>query len=335
MNSFGILYTLKNGNEPRAGGSLTAELHTNYWKIPLKHGKYERFVDLGIYINDVARDVSTISFYLPFKITKSDISDLGNKLKDSNLLCTLFNGEYSIQNIANSPSYYSVKSRNDDHRTFWLYILGDNNFEIKEVSPIGCLVNVKILSLPKIDVGIRPADNEKPKKRNLYFRFRIRNIPNNCFFYEESISNDFLQSAFSKTEMIDFRVNEIREIDPKALEYITKDKNFVMFNKIHFYFVGSSEEEQIVGASDYNDCRILNQEKWNPYIDESVTTRHLMAYHWKWKGENGQTHQKYNVFVKTIYKSIQGWSVLKYCGVVFFINLLAAAAWCFISFLFF
>ena len=41
---------------------------------------------------------------------------------------------------------------------------------------------------------------------------------------KENISNDFLQSAFSKTEMIDFRINEVREMNPKVFEEITKEK---------------------------------------------------------------------------------------------------------------
>lgn len=120
---------------------------------------------------------------------------------------------------------------------FWLYVLGENNFKVSDIKPNGSIVNVQILSTPKKNGGIQPASNDKKPKRNLYFRFRVEDIPENSIFYEENISNDFLQSAFSKTEMIDFRINEVREMNPKAYEEITKDKTFLPFSKIHFFLL--------------------------------------------------------------------------------------------------
>lgn len=66
--------------------------------------------------------------------------------------------------------------------------------------------------------------------------------------------------------MIDFRINEAREISPKVYEEITKDKTFLPFSKIHFFFVGSSEDEQIVGNTNFKDCRLLDYERWQSYI---------------------------------------------------------------------
>ena len=60
MNSIGILYTLRNSSEP-SKNNVSAELHVNYWKVPIRNGAYKRFLDFGIFINDVARDVSANS----------------------------------------------------------------------------------------------------------------------------------------------------------------------------------------------------------------------------------------------------------------------------------
>ena len=210
-----------------------------------------------------------------------------------------------------------------------MYVLGENNFKVSDIKPNGSIVNVQILSTPKKNGGIQPASNEKKPKRNLYFRFRVEDIPENSIFYEENISNDFLQSAFSKTEMIDFRINEVREMNPKAYEEITKDKTFLPFNKIHFFFVGSSEDEQIAGNTDYKDCRLLNYDRWQAYIGDNYdNTRKLIAYHWCWKGDaNAQTSDRYSIFIKTVYKSIKWKTILKYCSVVFGLSLISAIVW--------
>ena len=45
MNSIGILYALNNSSEPRQM-NVSAELHVNYWKVPVSNGSYKRFLDL-------------------------------------------------------------------------------------------------------------------------------------------------------------------------------------------------------------------------------------------------------------------------------------------------
>lgn len=157
----------------------------------------------------------------------------------------------------------------------------------------------------------------------------MEDIPIDSIYYEENISNDFLQNAFSKTEMIDFRINEVREMNPKAYEEITKDKNFLPFRKIHFFFVGSSEDEQIAGNTDYKDCRLLNYERWHNYLgDDYDNNRKLIAYHWCWKGDADEDiRNRYSIFVKTVYKSINKYIIFKYCGVVVGLSVLAAFIW--------
>lgn len=330
MNSIGILYTLKKSSEPRKI-NVSAELHVNYWKVPIGKGAYRRFLDFGIFINEVAQDISSVSFYFPFKVESTFLKDLGESLSNSELLCTLFNNDYVVRNINGSPSYFCISpSQNSGNaHPFWLYILGENNFKVTEIKPYGSIVNVQILSTPKKNGGIQPAANDKKPKRNLYFRFRVADIPVDSILYEENISNDFLQSAFSKTEMIDFRINEVREMNPKVYEEITKDKSFLPFSKIHFFFVGSSEDEQIAGNTNYKDCRLLNQERWDSYVGKDYDNkRKLIAYHWCWKGDNQvPTRDRYSIFIKTVYKSIKWRTVLKYCSVVFGLSLLAAITW--------
>ena len=328
MNSIGIFYKLRDTATPRGTtDKITADLHINYWRIPEKHGKYKKFLDFGILLNERARDLQSISFYFPFKISKNSVSDLGGAIKDSEMLCSLFNDEYTIRNIPNSPSYYYVHASNGGNKSFWLYLLGENNFSIDTDIPNGSLLVIKILSIPKENGGIQNVGETTQPKRNLYFRFRISDIPENVLSFEEKISNDFLQSAFSKTEMVDFRVNEVREMSPKAYEAVSKMGNMLEFSKIHFFFIGSSQDEQVVGVSNFKDCRLLNPERWNRYISEEKNTRNLIAYHWKWQPDNKDiqnTKKRYNIFVKTVYKSIRWWTVIKYTGFLLIISMLAS-----------
>ena len=68
MNSIAILYSMKKSNAPRIGEGINAELHINYWKIPKESGNYQRFIDFGIMINDVAQDIHSVLFLFSFFI---------------------------------------------------------------------------------------------------------------------------------------------------------------------------------------------------------------------------------------------------------------------------
>ena len=330
MNSIAILYSMKKSNAPRIGEGINAELHINYWKIPKESGNYQRFIDFGIMINDVAQDIHSVYFYFPFSFDTDCLEDLGGKLKESELLCTLFNGDYIIRNIPKSPSYYDVTPQNTDRSPFWLYELGKSNFEVEQLSSNkGVLLKIQIKSIPKNSIGIQPKTNESGKsKHNLYFRFRINRLPQGAPFYEEEISNDFFQSAFSKTEMLDFRLNEIRELDKKVYEEIIDSRNFLQFSKIHFFFIGSSEDEKVVGNTDYCDCRLLDSERWKPYLqDINLHDRKCIAYHWTYRSNCNMHLIKCNIFLRTVYKSINKGKICKYCGVIILLSFLASALW--------
>lgn len=316
---------MKASGTPRANNKVTAELHINYWKVPKSGGDYHRFLDFGIMINQVAHEIDSIFFYFPFKVEDTDIADLGSKLKDSNLLCTLFNMDMQVQNISASPSYSMVTPvRNSDRHSFWLYELGKTNFQTSAVKSGGTLLSIKIKSQPKSGNQINQA-NTDTLKRNLYFRFRVNNLPQNSIFSEEPISNDFIQSAFSRTEMMDLRINEIREMDKKVFEDITEGRNFLRFSKFHFFFVGSSEDEKIEGNTSYKDCRLIDSNRWRPYMNGySNENKKCIAYHWKKVQEDdSKPIIKCNVFLRTIYSSINKLRICKYCGVVIILNILA------------
>lgn len=324
MNSIGILYTMKASSKPR-DKRVTAELHVNYWKVPKKGGDYNRFLDFGVMINQVAHEIDSFFFYFPFSVNATDITDLGEKLRDSNLLCTLFNMDMQVQNINSSPSYSLVnpKRGNNERHSFWLYELGSSNFQVQELKSGGILLGIKIKAQPKGNQINK--ENTDTINRNLYFRFRVNNLPQNSIFSEEPISNDFIQSAFSRTEMMDLRINEIREMDKKVFEDITEGRNFLNFTKFHFFFVGSSEDERIEGNTSYKDCRLIDSNRWNAYMNGYTNSnKKCIAYHWKKTPDAGfDSFTRCNVFLRTIYSSLSKRKLAKYCGVILLLNFLA------------
>lgn len=321
MSCIGVLYRTKTENSPNSDNTVNVDFQINYWKLPKRYYGYWRFLDIGILVHD-AMDIESVLFYVPFKLKKENLKDLGNVLVKDNLLSVLFNDSYKIEDNPEIPGYhYASMTRNADNSGFWVYSLSSSNFEVHDLS-VGALIEVDIKTKPNIRMGIQNADNEVSKDDyNLYFRFRIGNIPDSALGYIESVSNDFFQSAFSKAEIVNLDINTISEFDEDDYKNIVSKYSFVNFNKIHFFFVSSSKEETINGSTDYSDSRLLDSKQWGLYIDSNnPQQRKCIAYHWK----KSNPSKNYNILLRTIYSSINGCTIIKYIFVVLLLGVLAS-----------
>lgn len=325
MSCIGVLYRTKAEKSPNSNTSVGVDLQANYWKLPKRYWGYWRFLDLGALIYD-AKDIESLLFYVPFKVSPDDLADLGNVLVKDNLLSVLFNESYKIEDDPDIPGYHYASVVHDDNKPkFWIYSLSSANFVIHDLS-VGSLVEVVIKTKPKINIGIQNAES-KNDNYNLFIRFRIKNIPENGLGYIESVSNDFFQSAFSKTEMLNLHINAIGEIDEDDYKELASKYSFVEFKKVHFFFVASSEEETVYGATNYSDSRLLESKKWKLYIgDNNPQGKKCLAYHWKKTGNLSSC----NIFLRTVYSSANIVKIIKYSIVVLFLGILAS---CIASFL--
>ena len=322
MSCIGVLYQSAEHNNPNPDNNVIVDLQTNYWKLPKKHWGYNRFLDFGVLIYE-AKDINSFLFYLPFKVKEDAVSDLGEALTHDNLLSVLFNEPYQVSSNPNFPSYYYVSSLINENKkpNFWLYSLSKANFKVRPLSK-GTLVEVMIKNKPSVVDGIQNTEDKKDNY-NLYFRFRISHLGENSLGYIESVSNDFFQSVFSRTEMINLHINIIGEIEENDFKEIASKYSFVNFNKIHFFFVGSSKEEAISGMNNYTDIRLLDSVLWSRYVgDYNPQSRKCLAYHWKLLGprENG------NIFFRTVYSSADLIKVLKYSILIILFGMAASYA---------
>ena len=91
MSSFALWFE---SNEDSHEG-FVADVHFNLWNLHYRKAK-PPFLDVGIKIYQ-PQGYSKVFFFVPWRIEKNDISDLGNFLKSTEILCTVFNEDYTIQ----------------------------------------------------------------------------------------------------------------------------------------------------------------------------------------------------------------------------------------------
>jgi hypothetical protein len=96
-------------------------------------------------------------------------------------------------------------------------------------------------------------------------------------------SNSFLESAYSSIEIIDFRINDTRNLNLSLVEHINRHSKFNI-SLMHYFVMRDVKDEYILSNQDLNSVRQLENDIWTPYIDvnEHIYKR-AFAYHLKKK----------------------------------------------------
>lgn len=257
--------------------SLESDIHINLWKMSSE--KY--FLDLGLMFYSIKCDnpiLDPIQLFLPFKIDKSKISDLGRTINSVESISTVFNEKLKTESGPDKSSMTKCYNENNS-LSFYIFELGEINYTIEEIKGIdGSFLTITI-PIPEALQGV---------DFNLYIRFRITiNTSESIKFlkHDEHISNNILQAAFSRMELYDFRLNDIRNTDDKVYQKLVSEKyRLVSMRKVHFFFMADAKDHVSNGNGERMDTRMLEIEKWKDYLNEDMNHA-FIAYHWKKKRE--------------------------------------------------
>lgn len=335
MSWINILYKVKTQSGPNPATALSAKLHVNYWKLPksidsrlerLKFWNfqdYTRNLDIGIFLQDVDGSLEEVIVCLPFQFDKKSVCDLSKQIEDETFLSFLLNHRYRVQSLTDCPTYKYASTIGEDSEiyNFCLYELCPASVDAKSLNN-GTMLHIKFLSHPKNLNEIRETANPETTnadKYNLYVRFRINGLKENDLCHNEDISNDFLQSAFSKIEMAEIRFNEKRTINHDDFQTITQNHSFLNLSSINFFFTGSTEDESVIGTKNFDDCELLDEDLWNGYVGNiNPMKKKCISYHWK-------LSEIQKIFFRTVYSSRDRKKMMKYALVVIFLSFIASA----------
>ena len=301
------------------------EVHINLWNVRTKGGLDFFAIDFGLKFD---KDVEAMKLVLPFETNKEDFSDLAHILTNNkSLLCTVFNADMSISS-EQSDSIHNIVN-NDSKEEMSIYELSYRNLEWKEFDSESNSTELTIT--PKYK-----SENINGKK--VYVRFRIKLHDIDMFAHTRKLSNDLIQSAFSSTRLFDIRLNDKREIDKKLIESVLYENfQMVKIEKMHFFYMADAEESLENGSNIALDTRMLEKERWNPYLEETEMSSEYLAYHWKLSRnkQDKPLYSTFSVFFKANYTSYDIKRILKYTMIVimlsFFGSLLVRMFECFDS----
>lgn len=315
---------------------MDTEVHINIWKVPIGTlwSTTKFFFDFGLKISP---EIEYVCLFVPFEFKENGKDfDLVRKLKDSNqLLCTVFNMD--LKSDTSPKDQFSKvinEEENKNTEVFCLYQLGASKFNIEQVN-IGEEGKTKVIgSLLKIYIQDKPTENICKSETDLYIRFRIEPKRVKDVVCSEHISNDLLQDAFSEIDMIDFRLNEQRDIHTDVIDKIKGEEfKFFSFNKVHLFFMAETKENIQNGSSLKIDSRLLERDLWKNYIPEGAKDTTYIAHHWKKRkekiirGDSGEedevkytSFKDYRIFFTSVYPKIKWIRLIVYLSVVILLS---------------
>ncbi len=272
------------------------EAHFNLWMVGT-----ERFLDIGLKL-EPNREVE---LYLPWE--DAVLEDLYEKMKQSDVLNAIFNQHLAVATSTNFS---------------WITVTcGAERFDVMEAD---CKYsNVKLKNT---------ADNStctkitiKPKyTSNLvaYVRLRAKSFPSDVFDEEHSATGAFLSPHRETIEAIDFRVNEIRTVQPA--EFGKGTFKTPEIKKLHFFLLKSFQVTNLLSSPQYDRCRELEDKAWEKYLPTlNKKNGGTLAYHWKKSNINAGEH--FSVLATFGEKKTSWWIVLLYVGVIILLNLLSSS----------
>ncbi|BFT76145.1 hypothetical protein [Paenibacillus sp. P36] len=268
MRSFAIWYSAK---DYKTEIEKKATVHVNIWDKPHENDEVYCF-DFGVLVEDM-QDIKSIFLYAPFEVQKNQIKDLGMVISNNRLVNAIFNENFTTTD--GEPKRLIVNATNGKS-AFVIYSLEVENqidlvsFKRNGTTP-GTIIEIKVDSIDLNSVS------------RYYFRIRIEASKKGIVFINDEIKGvSILNNQFTNTEVIDFRLNDVRSYSEELKEQFNKGIKFQLL-AVHYLILRNANDTIIHYGKDINS-RILENNLWKSYIDEADYT--IIAYHIKSKAEN-------------------------------------------------
>lgn len=327
LESFGCWYkpdaSQKNESveSKNVGGEILEpefDLHVNFWFLGdiLKQKISDPYLDIGIKIKEYKK-LSSLVFSFPFQVLEQNVIDLASKMSDKINASIVFNEECEIETEKEYTIIKIPEKEKDIEKKLLIFPLTQ---AIEHIYELTACENKSYITI-KFDEFKRylTKDSKLGFYHDIYIRFRIRDVSlQNVLYFDSEPFNKSLDSAFSGTRVLDFKINEKRNIDKSITAKMDLDeKVLVEFEQVHFLVMEPSSYDMISYTQNQMTCRELEKNLWNDYLSDYTPVElndkagHVLAYHWKAKKKDKKIRD-FSCFAKINYQKMQMKTVLAY-----------------------
>lgn len=273
---------------------IKTDLHFNLWKIPYKRKKDEEhkyFLDIGILLKkENLNDDLRLKIFIPFHFENKDFHDLSRiMIKDDHLLNATFNRPLTYNDESIENHFLIVDGENQKH-SFYIQLLKD--------------IQIKKWERPYTEIEFK-VDKSKLKEKDIYIRFRLDLLNEKFSTYVQD--NDYLlKTAYKKEELVEFRINELRNLSKEIQDFLAEKVNHIKITQIHYFLVRSNDANLVLSHKSFKRCRSVEHDIWQGYIDDKncnlKDNKSILSYHWHEINKNPeQDILHYGAFAKFSY----------------------------------
>ncbi|AJC68312.1 hypothetical protein [Dickeya zeae] len=291
------------------------------WLISFaKERENTTYLDVGVrFENLTSKD--TINIFFPFSISPKDYdSQLGlNLANDNQLLAAIFNSELEAIEFKDnlyhhSDINFSSKENDNGHKNGIRFF---TNIDLQDTTnnPLGAGVSLhqvekegSILSFPIKNFRVDSNDKDG------YFRFRLilNPLSKKALSTYYIPSDSFMLTTEESMEIIDFRVNEVRNTPKNVNSMLKSDKSL---KKVHFFIIREVKSEYVMSGTNYARSRLLEGDMWQKYLQSQhikpiENVPKMLIFHWKSTKENGYL-ENFSAFAKFRHTRHSAWIILR------------------------
>ncbi|HEY8892602.1 MAG TPA: hypothetical protein VIM70_20395 [Clostridium sp.] len=271
MRSFALWYS-DSGKDKKEIPNKEVTVHINLWSKKVEDKK-EYCFDFGLLVEDI-EDIENIYLYMPFEAVKSQIKDLGIVISNNQLVNAIFNENFSTTDGNPKRLIVNGVEGKPEFVIYALQVESQVNLKncIRRDDTPGTILEINIK-----DIDIIPNDISR-----YYFRIRIKVASDNIDLINDEIKGiSIFSDQFTNTEVIDFRLNDVRSCSEELREQFDKGEQFNIL-AVHYLILRDANDVIIHHGKEINS-RMLENDLWKDYIDG--TNKNIIAYHMKSKAE--------------------------------------------------
>jgi hypothetical protein len=318
MRSFAIWYKKKNDNDNEA----KVDIHINLWESKICSDDDSRvYIDFGLMFYDINL-VDELYIYCPFNVDIDNVEDVGHRIIENDILVgAIFNDNYHAE--SGIPRRLIITPDNKDKDPFTIYELDTkNDLSIKKINQEGGEVShgslLTFLLKDILDGKYGKTDEEPPTR--YYFRIRISsNLEELSLMFQEAKNISPFQDAFVITQVVDFRLNNLRSCNRFIRDRIAKGDKFKIM-QIHYLLLRKATDVFIHQGEDVSS-RLLEKPLWKKYIDG--LNENVIAYHFKKKSNNDEGIEDFCVLSRFEYQQLNKKKLIAYTYLVVFLGVVS------------
>lgn len=308
MRSFLVWYKDKRSTSKK----IEADIHINLWESNIrKKDDKTVYFDFGIMVHDI-KNVKKIYLYCPFPVTKDDVKDLGECIIENNVLVgAIFNDSYK----ATSGIARQLKIELQGNKSKFTIYSVDVEHDLKINNIKNSHGSLLIFSFDKVIKN----KHKNHKKEKYYFRMRIRSSLDDLhLMFQKTKNNSPFQDAFLITQVIDFRLNNLRSCNEFIRDKYSKGNQFTI-KQIHYLLLRRATDVFIHQGENVSS-RLLEKSLWNKYLEG--LNENVIAYHFKRK-EKGKIIDDYCVLSRFEYQQFNYKKIFAYFYMVMYLGILS------------